>query len=716
MDRPADALSTAYTVGPHGLELATGGGGTNPIRGISELPSVDAPAIDSYGLANFSGGNKGLRIRGEVSQHGNSIGLVEGLPISFANPGPGATWLIDNENLRTLKLYQGPIPSDVNTIFSVGGAFDSQLRWPESRMGGEISQGVGSSSFLRSFARVDSGEILNGAAKVFASGSWTDAHQWRGVGKDPQGKSGFAVGIDTRPADWFEAKVFAAKSSLNENSFAGLNYSQASNLSAYRWYNFLPVSSPNAAVAVNYAGYNIQSFDMWTTLGEFTARLNDVTKIVIKPYYFREDGYYLDGMNNGAIRKWIFAHDNWGLTNELQTRFAQTDLKIGYWRGTQNLPAPPTAWETFKPNALGGLISPTWPILANQTNPHGFDSVYGLATRDFGALHAQAGARYVWEHMPGINADISTGIGDVTYQTALELAPGFYPSRSVTGFTIGTFLPYGALAYDLTKDLTLKLSGGEGYGGPGYDMFTVYQQNFAALAAKKLTADQLWHSIRPETSTMVDFGARYSFTGNYGSGFLEPTGYYSRNHNKLVSYDSGIGVQFGQNVGESESYGFQAMGRYSPLPTIDLFASLGFQREAFVTDLPGFPGAPFATLLSLRVTGRQLPDVPYWISTVGADLHAGEFGFTPILHIVGSRAGDTSGFQPLAGYSTLDLNFRYDRKIEFGTVTASLAVLNVFNTAYIGFVNNSYYQQTSSSGIYFPGAPRAVVGKLTYKF
>jgi len=42
--------------------------------------------------------------------------------------------------------------------------------------------------------------------------------------------------------------------------------------------------------------------------------------------------------------------------------------------------------------------------------------------------------------------------------------------------------------------------------------------------------------------------------------------------------------------------------------------------------------------------------------------------------------------------------------------------MNVFDTAYIGQISNGYYQQTSSSGIYFPGAPRTVVGKVGFKF
>jgi len=657
---PRNAMTTVYSVDPKGIALMTGNGGANPLRAIGGLPSVDAPAIDPYGLANLPGSYKGLRIRGEVSQHGNSTSLFEGLPLSGIDPGPGATFMIDNENLSGVTLYQGPPPSNLNSYFTLPGVVDSRLRWGASKMGGEISQSVGSASFLRTFGRVDSGDILNGTTRVFVSGSWTDAHQWRGPGQAPQGKSGFSLGVDTKPSDAIEAKVFVARSSYNANTYAGLNYLQASNLAANRWYNFLPVSSGSPAFAVNYFNYNLQNFDSWTAFSEVAVKFDNATKLVVKPYYFREDGYYLDGMANGMVRKWQINHDSWGVVSEIDTRLLETSIKIGHWYGQQNLPGPPTGWQMFTPNALGGATNPQWAILAQQTSPHVNNAVYGQARRDFGPLHVQAGVRYMWERMAGIAEHTSFGSPvDMSLATALTLSSGVIPSRSVNGFTVGTFLPSGAVTYDVSNDLQLKVSGGVGYGGPGFDVWPAYQQNVAAFQKYGITADSLWRSIRPETSEMVDAGLRYAFAGGYGSGYVEPIFYYARNHHKSVAYDPGIGVAYSQNVGESESYGGQAIGHWSPVQNLDLFASVGYQHAAFVSDLPVLPGASMTTVLLTHVAGHQLPDVPYWLSTVGADLRIENYSFSPILRIVGGRAGDTTGLQPIPGYATLDLNFGY---------------------------------------------------------
>lgn len=711
-----DSPSTTYRVDQRGAQLATGSGGTNPLRAVGFLPSVDAPAIDPYGLANLPGGFKGIRIRGEVSQHGNSITLVDGLPINGINPGPGSTMMIDNENFSSIDLYQGPVPANINSYFTLPGVIDTRLRWGSEKFGAEISQSAGSASFLRTFARIDTGAFLNGTTKVFLSGSWTDAHQWRGPGMAPQGKAGFAVGIQTNPTDFLEGKLFVAKSSYNANTYAGLNYSQVQNLEAYRYYNFLPVSSKIPALAVNYYNYNVQSFDSWTALGEFTVKVGDVARVVVKPYYFREDGNYLDGMANGMVRNWLIHHDSYGVTSEIQSRLLEADLTVGHWYGVQNLPGPPTAWQMSAPNVLGGLTNPNWAILASQTSPHINNSVYGIANRDFGGLRATAGIRYNWETFAGINEMTATGLGAFPYNMALALSPSVIPARSVNSFTIGTALPFGALTYDVNKDLQLRVSAGGGYGGPSFDVWPAYQQNVATFQKNGISANQVWKSLRPETSAMVDAGARWSFASWAGNGFVAPTIYYSRNYNKSVIYDPGIGVAYGQNNAQSENFGFQGMGQISPVEGIDLFGTIGYQRSLFLQNLPTFATAPVLTFLNNRVAGRQLPNVPYWISTVGANLHFMGFVFTPIIHVVSSRSGDTTGYQPIAGYATLDLNFGYERKVDFGVLNASLSVTNVFNTAYIGQISNGYYQQTSSSGIYFPGAPRTVVAKLGYKF
>nr|WP_244406296.1 TonB-dependent receptor [Methylocella silvestris] len=242
--------------------------------------------------------------------------------------------------------------------------------------------------------------------------------------------------------------------------------------------------------------------------------------------------------------------------------------------------------------------------------------------------------------------------------------------------------------------------------------------NAAAFAAKGITANQLWQQIKLETSAALDAGLRWTHeVSGLGVFSIEPTGYVSRNDDKGVTYDPGIGIQYAQNVGQSLAYGAQLLGRWKPIDTLDIFASMSYDRNVFVSNPPVLAGASAATVAGANVTGTQLPNVPEWTAALGGTWRYGDFAFTPVANFTGSRWRDTTRTQYLSGYATVDLNFTYQFKLPAAKLEASLTISNLFNAQYIGFMNNSYFQQsTLTNAFYYPGAPRAVVGKIAMKF
>ncbi|MCI4677832.1 TonB-dependent receptor [Rhodoblastus acidophilus] len=712
-----DQGATVYDVDQPGVDLATGGGGTNSLRSVANLPGVDAPAIDPFSLANIPGGTKGIRIRGALSQHGDSLSTVDGIPLSGIDPGVGNTWLINNENLSGVTLYQGPVPSNVNSYFTASGIVNSNILWPKDKMGAELSQSFGSYGFLRSFGRIDSGYILNNTTKFFISGSWTDANKWRGYGQSPNNMDNFAAGVESRPTENLDVKAFVGHTGFDANTYAGLTYAQARDLSQYRTYDFSPFLQNPAASLVKWYGYNTQSFNVWTTFAEINYHINGDTTLTLKPYYLSENGYYLDGMATGMVRKWIIDHDYYGGVAELKTRYADTNFTVGYWGGVGNIPGPPSAWQMFAPNTAGGLTFKTWGILADQTTPNIYQAAYGMADRRFGALHAQAGFRYLWTTIPGLNEMNTAAVGLVDYNTALALSSGPIYSRSVNSFTVGTALPFLSLAYDVTKDFQLRASAGVNSDAPAYDLWPVYQGNAAKFLAKGLTANALWSQIRPQTTDAVDLGFGWKFATPFGAASFEPTFFYARNYNQNVSYDPGIGVQYSQNVGESRTLGGQGLVRLTPRDDLSLFAAVSYQSMVFVSNLPYLPGASTATIASTMVNGKQIPDVPLWVTTLGGEWRwNSHLSVTPILNLVSQVYGDVAHTQPIPGYGTVDLKVTWRQKLPVGEVEASLIATNLFNQAYIGLISAGYYQASSASGIYYPGAPRAVIAKLDWKY
>lgn len=710
-----DVAGTVYDMGPDMIER-TAVGGSNPMRAVSLLPGVDSPAIDPFGMANIPGSNKGLRIRGELNMHGNTIGTVEGVPTMGVDPGPGYQFLIDNENLASVTVYQGPIAPGRLAFFTTSGVVDSLLRWPEQRPGFEVSQSFGEYGFLRSAMRADSGILGDNSVRLFASASWTDADRWRGTGKAPGGRNGEAFGLVAEPLSGLTTKLFFSYSDMRQETYRGLTYAQISDLEANRFLDFNTTSSASAAQAILYQGYNRQDFTDWMVLGELRYQVSDSTVLIVKPYYFHENGAYLDGMPNGKVRNWLIDHDAYGLTAEAAAELFGGQFTLGYWWSSLEPPGPPTAWKIYNPNADGSMSFAMWAILSKTTGRHVFNSTYASAARDFGPLRIELGARYIWESIPGITQYNAAGVGDVSYEAALAASSGAVASRSVTGYTKEAFLPYGVVSAKLAPDLTVKLSAGRNYGAPGFEVWPVFQANAAAFLAKGIVADDLWQTIRPETSIVTDLSFRWDFASSYGTGYLEPVFYYANYQNKSVSYDSGAGIAYNRNVGMTHAHGVQVSAHYAPVEAIEMFVSLAYARNRFSADLPTLGTATASTVAAVAVKDKSVPDAPEWAGALGAVLQMGDFSFSPVVHYVGSRYGDSLNTQLVPDYVVFDINATYSFAVTYGQIDLSLSVDNLFDRNYVGFINSGYYQASSASGgIYFPGAPRTVWGKISFK-
>lgn len=697
-----NSTTTVYQAGRDAIQLFGGSGGNNANTVVDRAPSVNAQTADAYGYANIPAGAKGIRVRGEISPHGDNS-TVEGLPLSGINPGPGSQWLFDLENIAQVSLRQGPISPDHLAFFTTGGVLDRQILWPQAHRALQAAQSLGSNSFSRTFARGDSGELADGS-RLFLSSSYIRADKWRGPGQAPAGRANIATAWSRPLGERGNGKLLFVYNTVRADNYRPLTYSQASDLNNWRYYDYSATSSATPANAVHYYGYNRQDFQNWSVIGEYRYALGEASMLTIKPYYMKEKGEYFDGMATGKIRQWLIDHDWYGVTAEVQTRIADTDLKLGYWNEASNPPGPPTAWKMYNPTATGGLTGATWSILASPTEKHRFNSFYALADHSFGALKIQAGGRYVRETLPGFNFFNTAGIGDVSYQQALAQSKGMIANRSANSFSISEFLPFAALDYKLTPSSDLRASIGRTYGAPVFDIWPVFQQNSAVFLGKGLTADKLWHSLVAETANAIDIGMHV----NTEQGYFEPTLFYSRNHHKGVTFDPGIGVAYSQNVGETHAYGVQATSGYTLDSNIDLFAGASYTRNVFDRNLPLLNGG------QLAVIGRQLPDTPKLQANIGGTWQRDNFSVTPMLRYTGSRYGDTQQVQRIAGYATLDLTLGYKEHTSAGNLNATLSVQNLFDKQYIGFINASYYQMLSNTNAYYyPGAPRTIVARLT---
>ena len=710
LESPASGAEQGATISGHALDILGGAGQTNPYAAISFLPSVMAQNPDPYGLANVPGGNKGVRIRGERNPHGG-IGTVEGLPLSAVNPGPGEQFLFDMENIRSVTLLAPPFSPDKLAVFTTQGYLNSNVLWPRAKFGGEVDQSFGSYNFHRSFIRLDSGTLPTGT-RVFISGSYTHADQWRGPGASPDYRYNGEIGISQDLGRTLSAKVYAAYGSMKENNYLPLTYTQASNLGQYYNLGYNGALTGNAVNDVNYYGYNRQKFQDYAVFGELNWHPDDQNTLVIKPFYSQENGYYLQGMGNlggkPGIRDWIIDHSLYGVVAQYDTQWHGNHFSVGYWFENLTPPGPPSDFKIYRP-VNGQLVFGGYGLLARATADHVFNSPYFQWRRSVGPVTFTAGARYLMEQTPSFSVYNTAGIPDASYANALNLATSINPARSVEGRTFYQWLPYFSAVYAVNPDLDAVFAYGRNNGAPAFSSWPSVQMNIAAFQKAGVTAQRAWDQLAPETSDSFSLGLKW----HEAAWYVNPTFFYATYRNKYVNaYDPLVGISYDQNAGVGRAWGFELAAGAKLWHRLSVFSNLAYDRAYFTQDLRTGSGT------FLPVTGLQFPDTPRFIGSLGALYEYGRFSIAPTLQYMGSRYADTLHTQPLPGYLLANLNMGYHRRItHVGELTVNLSILNLFNRHYIGLIDSSYLSTAASGGAsFYPGAPITVAGTIGLRF
>jgi iron complex outermembrane receptor protein len=687
------APRTAYQVGRESLRLFDAPGSPNPLTAVAELPGVKIAAVDAYGLNNLQGGQKGIRVRGEVSTHG-VMGTVEGLALGGPGPGPGHLFLFDKENIAAVTLAQGAVSADAGGLFTSHGALDTRLLYPRDHARREISFGLGSEGFQRYFARVDTGLLETGAA-LFLSASKTKADKWRGDGDAPKGRDNMALGVK-QALGKLSMKFFYAHNDQVQHAYRALTYDEARHDNNK---DYGRDSSKN-----DYYDFNRQDFRNQSLVGEVSHDFSDQTRLSFKPFWLKEEGHYLfAAASNNMVTKMLIDHDSYGATAELSTVLADTRVRLGYAWTSVEPPGPQINQKSYRV-IDGRLAFAQWAKLSRVRERHEFESYYLTGLRQFDRLTLQGGVRYVKERLPGIDAYTA---GAATAGGSWDVSPREAAKRATKNDTLSVkargfdhWLPQIGMAYDLTSAASVYANLGRNIGMPALNVF------MQATKVGVTTVQQYWDAIRPELSTNLDVGARL----HLGDITLDPTLYFSRTRNKGVNvYDDVSQSIWSQNVGETAARGVLLAAAWTPSETLRVFGNASYTRSWFTRDIRGVGG------LALDVRGNQLPDVPKFMGNIGMVMKTGGVTLAPMAQYVGSRWGTVNYREKIPGYFTLDVTASYGRKLREGHWEASLALLNVFDRRYIGQVNAN--ETTISSGaIYYPGAPRTLAAKLAYTF
>lgn len=690
----ANTPSTTYAVGEDGIDLFGGKGATNPYSMVSELPGVQMQTIDAWGLVNQQGGNKGLRVRGEIASHGAN-GTVEGLPLNGPGAGPGYLFLLDAENIASVSLAQGPIAPDRFSLYDTVGQLDTRILWPRAQPGGSVSLATGDHGFRRVFGRVDSGQLASDTA-FFLSASATSANEWRGGGESPRRRETFAAGL-SQALGALDVKMFLGHNEMSADNYKGLTYAQSKDESLFDKvdYDRVPTGTTGAQLA-NWQGYNQQAFETTALLAEISYAFSKDSRLVVKPFYAKEKGEYLYASGN-FVRKWLIDHSTYGVTTELHTELAQAKLAFGYGWVSMEPPGPPTCWKHYTPDANGGLNFHSWNMLAEVTRRHDLHNVFVVAERTFGPTLVKGGLRYVKDILPSIDYYNPAGVGDVGFNAAIDQSSGVVAARSVRSSSIEALAPYLGVHHALGSGVDLRAALGRNIGTPAFDAFQ-------SPPIAGLSKQQIWDDNELELADTLDLGARIRFAG----GYVEPVLYYTRYDNKGVSvYDASYNASYNQNIGKATQYGLQLSAGWAAARGVNLFGSFSWQRSRFDEDLRT------AAATVRRTKGRQLPDVPLIMASLGAAWQLGSVTVAPVVHHMGRRYANVEHTETMSAYTVTNLDVSHRMQTGWGALRTSIAVINLFDVRYIGYNNAN---ETSNGSAFYPGAPRTLMAKVTLDF
>ena len=695
---PTTPIGTKQTISTSTITKQGGAEQTNFHKAVSLIPGVDVNNSDPYGATTS------LRIRGKShSSHGRLGETIEGLPLKGI--GPGRSISFDLENIESISVAKGPIAANEGLGFSTDvGIIDLKIQRPKEVLGGKIKQSFGGNSFKRTFVRADSGN-LGDTAKMFISGSYTDADKWKGKGQSPNGDTNLTFGISSTEQQKIQWELFASQSKTKQHDYLGLSYAQSKDLKNNYKKDF--ETSLTGTGDDQYYDYNREEFDSKVIFGKLNIPISENSQIEFKPYYSTEKGYSLFANGTDKTVKWLIDHATYGATFDYKHQFKNTDMVLGYWHGIHEPPGPPTSQKMLKSNS--NLEFAQWMRLEKAGN-HVFKSPYMQLTHYVGNTEISAGLKHMTITSPDLQFYKTAGLTDANYKDVFEQNPekiNYLPSHDYK-----FLLPNIGATHHLSENTTVRASFGRNYNNPNYSLGGEILQ-FINQGKSQDTLERLWGSIKPSLSNNFDVGMSYQTADFY----FVPTLFYSHLKNKEDKvFDPNLNLAYHQNSGEASSYGLEtAMGyRWSE----SLLTSFGFTYNKY--EYTKNIAASAGTVIEAK--NNQIPNTPVFMASASADWNmVNDVIFSPTVRYTGKRYADVLNENSVNAHTLLDLSLAKSWKVGTGkNLSLQSQLINVFDKRYISNVStpNASTPQSAMSNAkyYYVGAPRTFTVSVQLDF
>jgi iron complex outermembrane receptor protein len=682
------------------------------VKAIDLVPSLSRQSVDPCGIADISNYHESFRFRGVEATAGGvpaSPVNMEDVPVS-GRPGGGPA-IYDLENFRDIIIYTGGLPADKGCgIADVGGKINMSVLRPKDTFEITAKQAIGTSSpdslqshdyFRRTFIRLTTGTFLN--TKGFISYSNTFADKWKGNGHTGRNNSMF--GITTSFNEKATLEVFGIYNNLKLNMYQPLTYAHISDMNTYYDYDF-----SNNPDDYDYYDYNRNEFEDLMFLGIASINFNDKTKLIFKPYFWNDRGYYLETIaqpnNQNRIRRWDIDHDLFGGLLEFNGECADVKYSIGYLYHDQRRPGPPTSWKIYK-IAAGGLVFDKYNLLSNPSR-YKLHSPLVTAKCSAGPFHFDGGLRYVDFRLPPIiTYKADSAWGDIGHDEALGRNPavdeaasardpkklkGLFPNATATCRLNGQFAAYGSYGRNYVAHV---------------DIYPYFISQRGMFQQAGITFNRLWENREMEFSHNLELGAQYEDSLLS----LAPAVYYSIHRNKqAVLYDSALGATYPRNDASAAGYGGEIEAKIKPFTYLSCYGSLSYNRFYFTQDINSDKDASI-----LHIKDFQVPDAPEFLAKALLTFKMKGLAVSPIVRYTSKRYGDVMHKEKIKPSVAFDMDFSYKHSFaSLKNIEATATFMNILNRKDVALINTADYKTLKTS--YQPVAPFTIMGSVAVTY
>ena len=704
--------------------------GTNALKAIEKLPSVNFQSADPFGNYEWS---QRVTIR---SFNQNQLGFTfDGIPLgdmSYGNHnGLHITRAISSENIGSVRVSQGAGSLGTQATGNLGGTVETFSMDPTGAFGAQGNLTYGSNDTIRAFGRIDMGSADGIRGYVSYGYGSTDKYKGQGVQDQHMGNAKVIIPIG-------EAKIdgWLSYSDRREQDYQDMSMGMIRRL-GWDWDNTYPdyaraidyasrlndvdlisnsggspfpdgrydYSGATVATGQTYPG-NVTSADDayydaaglrkdWLGAIGFTTPLGETASFKIKGYYHNNSGMglwatpYVPSPNGVpmSVRTTEYEMDRIGAFGSVDYTLGIQNLSVGAW------------YENNKFNQARRFYA-----FASRTEP-------GLSFRDY----PQDPFATQWEF------DFTTDTFQYHVQDKIDLGmvtinlgwKGFKVTNEAEAVVSSSFpegkikvedwfQPHAGFAVELTPEAEI-------FGG-----FTQVTRAFASatttgpFSTNQTGFDAIKDDLKPETSDTFELGLRYNtpvFNGTVGA-------YLVNFRNRLLAVQVGSAIQGNpsalQNVGGVRAIGVEAAGDLKLGGGFGLYASYSYTDATYRDDVVNGDG----TLVAV-IKDKTVVDSPKHMARGELNYDDGQRFFRVGLNYMSRRYYSYTNDASVPGRLIVDasLGYRFTDKVEI-----QLNATNLFDKRYVGTIGSGGFGNSGDAQTLLVGAPQQFFATLKTGF